>query len=182
MKHLILTIALFITLSQLMAQNSQPIRIPNKNNDRIVDIDTLTGIRNQCLVAEFDTLYLINQFGVKEFKRCVSDLNRLKDLSGPLNSLSGDLSTIQTNVDSLYGNMKSLTQFINQYQSQTTEKLNSLSADNAQLTEKMQTINKDLNDARQKIKTERWNSLSTKMLWGAGGFVGGLIVASLFLL
>ena len=183
MKTILFTLLLIGSFSALLGQTPQDIIIKKKTNDSIVDVDTLAGIKNKRIIFEYDTVYIINKFGLSEFVRCANDLNRVKNLSGSLNSLSGDLSGIQTNVESMYSNMKSVTTFINKYENDTKLKLDALNADNLSLSRNMESISKELEVAQQKIKAERWKSLGSKALWGAGGFaVGGLLFTSLLLL
>ncbi|MEI6062354.1 MAG: hypothetical protein WCR72_16750 [Bacteroidota bacterium] len=182
MKTALLVFVCSMNLCLLKGQNSQPIMVTKVPCDTLVDIDTLVGIKNKNIIFAYDTLYIINRFGVTEFVRCVNDLKKLKDLSVPLNSLSGDLSAIQNNVDSLYMNMRLLTAFIKKYEEETKLRLEALSNGNTRLTENLETITKQLEEAQRAIKAEKWKSLGVKILWGSGGIVvGGLIMTALLL-
>ncbi len=182
MKAALLLIICAMHLCLLKGQNSRPLIVTKVPCDTLVDIDTLVGIKNKSIFFGYDTLFIINKFGVTEFVRCVSDLKKLKDLSGPLNSLSGDLSVIQNNVDSMYMNMRLLTAFINKYEEETKLRLEALSTGNNRLTENLESITRQLDEARRLIKAEKWKSLGVKILWGSGGVVvGGLIMTALLL-
>lgn len=95
----------------LITSYAQEIVIKKKNNDNIVDIDTLNGIKNKKIVCEYDTLYIINKYGLSEFKRCAGDIAKVQNLSKTIYDLYGDLSSIQYNVDSMYFNIKTLTDY-----------------------------------------------------------------------
>ena len=151
MKTIVITLIFLSSFSSLFSQISQDLIIKKKANDSIVDIDTLVGIKNKPIVFEYDTVYIINRFGVSEFIRCVNDLNRVKNLSGSLNGLSSNMFSIQTNVNSMYSNMQSVTSFINNYERETKLKLDMLSTDNLKLSQNMQSVTKELEEARQKI-------------------------------
>ncbi|WP_028978950.1 hypothetical protein [Sporocytophaga myxococcoides] len=183
MKAIIFTLTFCGIYSVLLGQPSQDIIIREKSDNGLVDVDTLIGIKNKTLRFEYDTLYIINKTGLIEFVRCANDLNKVKNLSGSLNGLSFDLSVIQSNVDSMYTNMKSVTTFIKGYERDTKVKLDVLSNDNDKLLKNMESMKKDLNEARQTIKAEKWKSIGSKILWGAGGFViGGLLFTSLIVI
>ena len=169
---------LLLSLSFLGALQGQTADIiVKKKNQTKVDIDTLTGIRNKTILFEYDTLFIINKIGVQEFIRCANDLKRVKNLSGSLNNLSEDISSIETNVTEMDKNMKSLTGFINTYDKETKVRLKTLNTENTELSKKMESISQDLVKARQKIKEERWKSFGSKVLWGIGGMVvGGLVI------
>jgi uncharacterized protein YeeX (DUF496 family) len=180
MKSVILSVLFFFPV---FIGNAQDITVKKKNNDLIVDIDTLTGIRNKKIIFEQDTLYIINSYGLAEFKRCAGDLAKVHDLSKTIFNLNNDISSIQYGVDSMYYNIKSLTDFINKYQKNSEQKLNDLSLNNADLNKKLESVGKELEETRQHIKAERWNSAGSKIIWGAAGFaVGGLLFTSLMIL
>ena len=183
MKILLCILAFLGLTSNLSGQTAQDIVVKRKSNDMIVDIDTLVGIKNKRIMFEVDTLYIINRLGVAEFVRCANELNKMKNLSGSLGELTSNVFTIQTNVNSMYSNMQSVTSFINGYEKETKLKLDLLKADNIQLTQNMQSITGELEEARQKIKAERWKNVGTKVIWGAGGItVGGLLFSGLLLM
>ena len=180
--HYLLLLLITALPAFLYAQTSDVIVVKRKPAN-VVDIDTLIGIRNKKIVCEFDTLYTINRLGVSEFVRCVAELNKVKELTKPLNSLANDLTTIHAQTDSIHTNIKSLTAFMNRYDSETSVRLNTLTADNAALTQNMLSVTKELQEAQQKIKAEKWKSMSSKLIWGAGGLaVGGLLFTGLLLM
>jgi len=184
MKTIIIAIVLSVSCSVLFGQPSTDIIIKKTTNDSEINIDTLVGIKNKKIVFEYDTLFIINQYGLTEFVRCANDLNRLKrEIPGQLSNLSGDLFSLQTNVDSMYFSMKSVSAFINTYEKDTKLKLNNLTEDNQQLQNNMESLKKELEAAQQKIKNEKWKSMGSKVIWGAGGFaIGGLLFTSLLLM
>lgn len=183
MKAILFIIVFLGVTSALSGQTIQELKVKKKTNETIVDIDTLVGIKNKKIIFEVDTVYIINRLGVSEFMRCANDLNKVKNLSGSLGDLSTNLFTIQTDVNSMYSNMQSVNTFIGNYEKETKLKLDRLEADNAQLAQNMLLITGELEEARQKIKAERWKSIGTKVLWGAGGItVGGLLFSGLILM
>ena len=179
----VLTLILLAVISCINAQQSSDIIIKKKANDKIVDIDTLNGIRNKTLRCEYDTLYIINKYGVNAFSKCISDLRRVKNLSTSLDTLSQNIEGIHSNVNSIYSNMNELTGFITDYNRKTKIKLDTLEASNKKLLDNLEKVNKSLADARKKISDEQWKKLSINLLWGGGGIVvGGLLFSSLLLL
>lgn len=169
-------------LSAFIAKG-QDIVVEKKNNSHIVDIDTLTGISNKKIIFKQDTLYIINSYGLAEFKRCAGDLLKIQDLSKTIFNLNNDISSIQYGVDSMHYNLKSLSDFVIKYQRNSEQKLKDLSLNNADLSNKLESIGRELEETRQHIKAERWKSTGTKVLWGAGGFaVGGLLFTSLLII
>jgi hypothetical protein len=170
--------ALILLLGVLpfISMKGQDLIVKKKDNQSIVDIDTLVGIKNKKILFEYDTLFIINRYGVSEFVRCAKDLQRVKDLSGSLSSLSSDMMNIQTGVNDMHSNMKSMTDFINNYDKETKHKIEELETGNTELSKKMDLISKDLEEARQKIKAERWKAVVPQLLWGIGGFVAGSII------
>jgi hypothetical protein len=184
MKTYLLTLILGFCCFSLFSQPARNIVVKCPVSNTSVNIDTLVGVKNKPVLFNCDTVFLINEYGVSEFVRCAYELNRIKnEIPAQLDMVSGDLSSIKTGVDSMYVNMKSVTAFINDYEKETRQKLEHLSDDNTQLTNNLVTIQKQLEEARQQIKNERWKSMGTKALWGAGGFaVGGLLFTGLMLL
>jgi len=183
MKTLILTIIFIGNFSFTIAQTLQDIIIKKKANDTIIDIDTITGARNRKLICQYDTLYIINKYGVSAFENCINSLARVKNLSGSLNALSGNFSSIQSGVNSMDLNMRTLTDFVKNYEAESKQKLEKLEKDNDALTKSTDKIKADLADAQKKLNAEKWKDIGTKTLWSVGGFaVGGLLFTSLFLL
>ena len=170
-------------MSELFGQATTDFVIKKRDNDTIAYIDTLIGVKNKKIVSEYDTLYIINGYGVSAFARCENSLNNVKKSFGALEGLSTNLFTIQTNVNTMYSNMQSVTSFINNYEKETKVQLDKLKTDNNKLNQNVESIKRDLEVAQQKIKAERWKSIGTNILWGAGGVaIGGLLFSSLLLL
>lgn len=57
----------FFLFSHLTLNAQSDIFIPYENNNTIVDIDTLTGIKNKTIRFEMDTVYTINHYGMRPF-------------------------------------------------------------------------------------------------------------------
>lgn len=156
--------------------------IPLKNNKNIADIDTLKGVKNKVLRCEYDTLYIINHFGVDAFHKCVADLQRVKDLSGSLDNLTLNINGIQTNVNAMYNNISEVTDFVKKYNTETEKNLITLKADNKTLNDNLIKINNDLIEVQAKLKAQQHKNLGTHLLWGAGGVtVGGMLVGLLMM-
>lgn len=180
MKTLItLSIFLFICMG-IQAQTD--ILIKTKNNTKVVDIDTLTGIKNKTLRCESDTLYLINPYGIKAFYKCIDDLSKVKNLSSSLDNLSLNLNSINSNVNTMFNNMGEVNSFIKKYSAETEKNLLSLESNNAILSKNLTEVNQKMAELQANLKAQQMKNLGTNLMWGAGGItVGGLIVAALML-
>lgn len=154
---------------------SQDIIVSKKYTSGI-DIDTLTGIKNKKVVFKYDTVFLINETGVSELLRCADDLIRIKSLNSNLSDLSGTIYNIENDVKLVYSNTDYIVDFINLYKNDTEIKLDSITADNYRLKNNMDLISKELDEACDKIRAERWNSYGTKVLYGTGGFILGSLL------
>lgn len=156
------------------------ILIPRKNNKNIADIDTLKGVKNKIIRCEYDTLYIINRYGVDAFYKCAADLQRVKNLSGSLDSLTLNIYSIQTDVNSMYSNITDVTKFIKKYNTETEKNLTTLTLDNKALNENLLKVNSQLTEVQAKLKAQSMKNLGTNLMWGAGGItVGGLLVGLL---
>ena len=168
---------LFFTL-WLNAQTD--ILIPLKNNNTIVDIDTLNGVKNKTLRCEYDTLYIINRYGVDAFHKCIADLQRVKNLSGSLDSLTLNINSIQTDVNKMYYNINDVSNFIKKYNADTEKNLTTLTLDNKALNENLLKVNGQLMEVKANLKAQQIKNTGTNLMWGAGGItVGGLLVGLL---
>jgi hypothetical protein len=146
----------------------------------VVDIDTLSGIKNKTIRCEYDTLYIINRYGVSAFQKAITDLQRVKNIAGSLDSLTLNINNIQTDVNRMYYNMADVTQFIRKYNSETEKNLRQLSSDNKVLNENMLKTNEQLLQVKANLKSQQLKNLGKNLLWGAGGVtVGGLLVGLL---
>ena len=169
----------FISFSLSAQKNGSVIRISPEMFDAMVsDIDTLTGIRGKCVVPEMDTLYLINPVGVKEFVACSVNLERCRQLSLVTEDLAADIASLQKGVQSLDNNTASFREYALMFQKENALRLQELEKVNKVLENNLQSIQLQLEEAREKIRAERWNSLTSKILWGTGGFVAGTLFMS----
>lgn len=178
MKTLLIFIILLFGTAGLYAQSN--IVVPRKNNKTIVDIDTLSGVKNKTIRFEMDTVYTINHYGVKAFHKCIADLQRVKNLSGSLDSLNLNISSIQGNVNEMYSNMNDVSSFIKKYNTETEKKLTQLTLDNNILNENMIKANQQLIEVQANLKAQKSKNLGAKLMWGAGGVAtGGLLMGLL---
>jgi len=181
MKHCYSFFLLFFISFSLSAQNNgSVIRISPEMFDAMVsDIDTLTCIRGKCIMPEMDTLYLINPVGVKEFVACSANLERCRQLSLVTEDLASDIASLQEGVQALDKNNTSFREYALMFQQENALKLQELEKVNRVLENNLQTIRIQLNETREKLKTERWNSMGRKLFWGAGGFVTGTVFTAI---
>ena len=171
---------LFLLCFTLNAQTE--ILIPFKNNSTVVDIDTLKGIKNKILRCEYDTLYIINQYGVDAFYKCIADLQRVKNLSGSLDSLTLNIYSIHQDVNKMYYNINDVSSFIKKYNTVTEKNLTTLTLDNKALNENLLKVNGQLMEVKANLKAQQLKNIGTKFMWGAGGItVGGLLMGLLLL-
>jgi len=178
MKTLLIFIILLFGTAGLYAQSD--IVVPRKNNKTIVDIDTLSGVKNKTIRFEMDTVYTINHYGVKAFHKCIADLQRVKNLSGSLDTLSLNINSIQYNVSQMYYNMNDVSNFIKKYNTETDKKLTQLETDNNTLNENMIKANQQLIEVQANLKAQKSKNLGAKLMWGAGGVAtGGLLMVLL---
>lgn len=169
-------ILIFILTFSQIALLAQDIIITKKPVTNKVDIDTLTGIKNKKLIFKYDTLYIINAYGVSELMRCASDLGRIKNLNLSVDELSFTYSDIEKDISLMNSNINSFTSYIKDYHNETDTKLDSIKADNEKINKNMESLSKGLNEVNKKIKAERQSSIGSKALFGAGGMIiGGLI-------
>ena len=172
----ILLFLLFTT--SLQAQTD--IVIPRKNNSTIVDIDTLRGVKNKTIRCDYDTLYIINRYGVSAFQKAINDLQKVKNLVGSLDSLQLNINSIQTDVNRMYYNMNDVTNFIKKFNAETNNNLKQLTIDNKALNENMLKTNEQLIQVKANLKAQQLKNFGKNLLWGAGGVtVGGLLVGLL---
>lgn len=170
---------LFFTLS---ANAQTDLVVQRKNNSTIVDIDTLTGIKNKTIRFEMDTVYTINHYGVKAFHKCIADLQRVKNLSGSLDTLSLNINGIQRDVNRMYYNINDVSNFIKKYNTETDKKLTQLTIDNKTLNDNLIKANEELIKVQANLKAQKLKNLGTKLMWGAGGItVGGLVMGLLII-
>jgi len=154
--------------------------IARKNNLSVADIDTLTGIKNKTLRCEYDTLYIINRYGVTAFQKAINDLQRVKNLAVSLDSLTLNISSMQTDVNRMYYNMNDVTGFIKKFNAETDNNLRQLALDNKNLNDNLLITNEQLMQVKAKLKAQQLKNFGKNLLWGAGGFtVGGLLVGLL---
>lgn len=180
LRKLPVIILLILITSTLNAQTD--ILIPRKNNSTIVDIDTLRGVKNKTIRCEYDTLYTINRYGVKAFQKAITDLQRVKNLTGSLDSLTLNINSIQTDVNHLYNNMADVNNFIKKYNAETDKNLRQLTMDNKTLNENMLKTNEQLIQVKANLKAQQLKNFGKNLLWGAGGVtVGGLLVGLLLI-
>lgn len=171
---------LVLITSTLNAQTD--IIIPRKNNSTIVDIDTLRGVKNKTIRCEYDTLYIINRYGVNAFQKAITDLQKVKNLVGSLDSLQLNINSIQTDVNRMYYNINDVTNFIKKYNAETEKNLRQLTIDNKALNENMLKTNEQLLQVKANLKAQQLKNFGKNLLWGAGGVtVGGLLVGFLLL-
>ncbi len=164
--------------TSLQAQTD--IVIPRKNNSTIVDIDTLRGIKNKTIRCDYDTLYIINRYGVSAFQKAITDLQKVKNLVGSLDSLQLNINSLQTDVNRMYYNINDVTNFIRKYNAETDKNLRQLTIDNKALNDNMLKTNEQLIQVKANLKAQQLKNLGTNLLWGAGGVtVGGLLVGLL---
>lgn len=179
MKKLIAFSFTFLITISMYSQTD--IVIKSKNNLPYTDIDTLCGLRNKLIRYNSDTLFVINRFGVNAFQKCVSDLQRVKNLSSSLDQITTNMNHLNSDVNSMYGNMQILTGFINDYSIETKKNLNLLEANNNQLNSNLMEVNKQLAMAQAQLKAQRKKNLGTCLIWGAGGITVGGLLAGLLL-
>jgi hypothetical protein len=177
-KNLIGLLLFFVLTTTLNAQTD--IVIPRKNNKLVVDIDTLSGIKNKTLRCDYDTLYIINRYGVSAFQRAITDLQKVKNLVGSLDSLQLNINSIQTDVNRMYYNMNDVTNFIKKYNAETDKNLRQLTIDNKTLNENLLKTNEQLIQVKANLKAQQLKNFGKNLLWCAGGVtVGGLLVGLL---
>jgi hypothetical protein len=145
----------------------------------VSDIDTLTGIRGKNLISEMDTLYLINAIGVKEFVRCAGELERCRQLSIPAEDLETNLARLQEGMKAVDNNILSFKESALKLQQENDRTIQELMKENKILGNNLQTLQIQLEQTREALKAERWNSMSSKLLWGAGGFTVGTILMAI---
>lgn len=180
MKTILSLITLLIISTGIFAQTD--IIIPRENNNTIVDIDTLTGIKNKTIRFEMDTVYTINHYGVRAFHKCIADLQRVKNLSGSLDTLSLNINGIQRDINQMYYNINDVSNFIKKYNTETEKRLTQLTIDNKTLNENLIKANEELIKVQENLKAQKLKNLGTKLMWGAGGItVGGLVMGLLIL-
>ena len=180
MKTLI-TLSIFLSIC-MGIQAQTVILIKTKNNSKVIDIDTLTGIKNKTLRCESDTIYIINPYGIKAFYKCIDDLSKVKNLSSSLDNLSLNLNSINSNVNTMFNNMGEVNSFIKKYSAETEKNLLSLESNNAILSKNLTEVNQKMAEVQANLKAQQMKNLGTNLMWGAGGItVGGLIVAALML-
>ncbi len=156
--------------------------IPRKNNNTIVDIDTIRGAKNKTIRCEYDTLYIINRYGVSAFQKAISDLQKVKNLVGSLDSLQLNINSIQTDVNRMYYNINDVTNFIKKYNAETDKNLQQLTIDNKALNENMLKTNEQLIQVKANLKAQQLKNFGKNLLWCAGGVtVGGLLVGLLLM-
>ena len=154
--------------------------IPRKNNKSVVDIDTLSGIKNKNLRCEYDTLYIINRYGVSAFQKAITDLQKVKNLVGSLDSLQLNINSIETDVNRMYYNMNDVTNFIKKYNAETDKNLRELTIDNKTLNDNLLKTNEQLIQVKANLKAQQLKNFGKNLLWCAGGVtVGGLLVGLL---
>lgn len=180
-----ITVFLFSILS--FSAGTQPagsiVRLrPEMFDAEISDIDTLAGIRGKYLMPEMDTLFLINRIGVKEFIRCVSELEQCKQLSEVAGGLATNISAIENGMLSLDKSIEAFREFAGMFQQEQTLKLKELEKDNSVLRENLQTIRFQLEEAQAKLNEARWNSMGSRLLWGTGGFAAGTILMAVLII
>ena len=172
----------FIFLFSFTLNAQTEIRIPFKNNSNVVDIDTLKGIKNKILRCEYDTLYIINRHGVDAFYKCIADLQRVKNLSGSLDSLTLNINTIHQDVNKMYYNISDVSSFIKKYNTETENNLTTLTLDNKALNENLLKVNEQLMEVKANLKAQQLKNIGNNLIWGAGGVtLGGLLVGLLLL-
>ena len=75
---------------------------------------------------------------------------------------------------------KNLNALENKYEISLNENIKTnqfLKSKNSQMESELQTAKDNLRDARQKIKSEKWNSKTSKIIWGVGGaLIGGTLI------
>lgn len=175
-RHLFICAVLFLHAMFLNGETLPSIVINTATFDKdSPDIDTLIGIKGKILLCDLDTLFIINKPGVDYLFYCDSQLTVVKNMTGTLKDLNGNLSDIKFDIDSVYKNMNSLSLFIKDYKEKFDGEMSSLKNNKKSLEENLSSVEKDLNETKQKLKMEKWSNIGKKLLWGAGGFVVGVL-------
>jgi hypothetical protein len=140
------------------------------------DIDTLVSKKPYLLKVNTDTLFIINKKGVQQYNGCLANYRDLRLKYSELNELNTMLVELGCEFSELNGNLQMLEK---KYELSLQQNINTavlLREENAQLSENMSQVVRDLQKAQTKIKQERWNSKVSKLLWGAGGLVAGVLL------
>ncbi len=171
-KYLIILFSL--CFGNALAQETKS--MPNLDPD-FPDVDTLIHHKDYLLHVNVDTLYIINKEGVLSYKMCRDSYDALRKETEQIIHLK----SIIENVDKEFGLLnKNLNALENKYEISLNENIKTnqfLKSKNSQIESELQTAKDNLRDARQKIKSEKWNSKTSKIIWGVGGaLIGGTLI------
>lgn len=172
MKTIIIIAALLLMSFTLFAQQQIEMPVLDENYE---DIDTIIHYEDYLLKVNIDTLFIINKAGVEEFERCWEGYKVLKE-----NCI--DLSHIDKILDEMHTEFNELDNEFIELESKFRKSLKENISNNTILIEENITIKlnlesamEDLIIAKQKIKSERWKSMGSKLLWGSGGILVGVL-------
>lgn len=174
MKRLFLVLIVFLSFFTIQAQ--EVIQMPNLDAD-FPDIDTVTYQEPYLLKVNIDTLYIINKEGLQSYKTCRESYEQLRAETEQIIQIKSVIENVDKEFGLLNENLDALEI---KYERSLNEniKTNTFLKEKNLLVENELAVAKDnLNDAKQKIKAEKWNSKASKIMWGIGGaLVGGTFV------
>lgn len=141
------------------------------------DVDTLISTSDYLLHVNTDTLYIINKAGVLSYKTCRESYETLRNETEQLVQIKSLVENVDKEFGLLNQNLNTLEKKYEQSLNENIKTSSFLKTKNSEMETELKTARENLQVARQKIKAEKWNSKTTKLIWGVGGaLVGGTLI------
>jgi hypothetical protein len=174
----VLTIALF----GLCQVNKSQILIKNTFSPTKVDFKTLY-VKGNTFKFDFDTLYYVNRLFIEDYHNTIDTVNFLRDLALECFNKRREFNMdTKDAITDLTSNMSTGFQLVRDSLALNNLRLDKWKAENAKLISINSQITSDLNEAKDQIRKEKWNSTGNKMLFGVGGVIIGAGLSTLIII
>jgi hypothetical protein len=132
---------------------------------------------------EFDTLFYVNKLLLKKYNNLFDTANYYKELATTCftERLKFNLDT-KNEIQNLSDNVDKAFKMVRDSLARNNQRLDNWKAENSKLLSINNQISIELNDAKDQIRKEKWNSTGNKMLFGVGGVIVGIGLGSLIIL
>lgn len=143
------------------------------------DIDTLY-VKGKTVRFEFDTLFFVNRQLIHDYLRTIDKYFELKNTTtGLIDNMQKSNKELEEDFDNLNDNMVKSFQFVRDSLTINNLRLDKWKEENTKLITLNNQIKIELAKANEQIKSEKWNSIGKKMLFGTGGVVVGVGLSAL---
>jgi len=147
-----------------------------------IKIDTLY-VKGKLVQFEFDTLFFVNQILLNDYSNTINNYNELLKLcNGTIDYMAIIHKQMVTDLSSFFNDTNKSLKYALDSLALNNKRLDKWKAENSNLISINNKLSIDLNLAKEQIKSEKWNSLGKKMLFGGGGVIVGTGLSALIIL